>query len=275
VAASYLPERSLIGPQLYPYFMMVVKISLLVAFGIGLIRMSIGIFQAGPEINAIIKSIVEGFLNLGGIAITILGNVTLVFAVLERALPNMKEISMEWNPHTLPDDAPESDSINIPGMIGKIVFTIAAVLIINFYPQIIGIGVFSAGKWSSIPFLSDNFFHYLPWLNIIWILELAHYTFLLRQGRWQPITRWFSIILDILHVGLLYAIIKGPSILGLTVENLRSVGVSDPSAGFINLIGACVILGLTVAAIIKSIQIIVAIYKLFTHQRKISIFTIA
>ena len=276
VAASYLPERYLIGPQLYPYFMMVVKISLLVAFGIGLIRLSMGIFLAGPGIDAVIRSIVEGVLNLGGIAITILGNVALVFAVMERILPNLKEISMEWDPRSLPDDTPRSDDVSIPGVIGKIVFTMAAMLIFNFYPQIFGVGFFSEGKWATIPYLSGNFFHYLPWLNAILALELLHYGLLLRSGHWQPLTRWFSIALEILRIGLLYAMITGPSIFGLTVENLRSAGVSDPSQAFVNMIGACVILGLSVAAIIQSIQVIIAIYKLLTHNRKISsVFTIA
>lgn len=276
VAASYLPERYLIGPQLYPYFMMVVKISLLVAFGIGLIRLSMGIILAGPGIDAIIRSIVEGMLNLGGIAITILGNVTLVFAVMERVLPNLKDIAVEWDPRSLPEDAPVSDHVSIPGLIGKIVFMVAAILIFNFYPQIFGIGFFSQGKWNTIPFLSENFFHYLPWFNAIWILELVQYGLLLRQGRWQPSTRWFSIALEIFRIGLLYALVTGPSIVGLTTENLQAVGVSASSPEFVRLIGACVILGLSIAAIIQSIQVIVAIYKLLTHNRKISsVFTIA
>jgi hypothetical protein len=273
VAASYLPERYLIGPQLYPYFLMVMKIALLVAFIVALISLSVGILRADPTIDAIISSIIQSVLNAAGIAITIIGNVVLVFAIMERTLPHaeIKELSPEWDPRTLPEETSKSERVNTGNLIGEIVFTVAALLIFNFYPQILGVGFPVDGKWVFIPVLAAVFFTYLPWLNLHWGLELIQNAILLRDGRWQPATRWLSVAVGLFGIGITYAILQGPSIVALTTESLRVVGISDPSAavGLTNLIDACVRLGLIVAIIVQVIQVSVTVYRLLAGDRKI------
>lgn len=273
VALSYMPQRSLIGPQLYPYFIMVMKFTLLIVLAIALVRMSIGIVQAGASIDAIVHSIVEGFLSLGGTAISSLGNVVLVFGILEWALPNVKEIPLEWDPRSLPDETPKPEHLNMRDVVSRIVFTLAAILIFNFYPQILGMGFIKQGQWIFIPLLSENFFRYMPWFNLLWGVEVIHGIILLRQGRWQPATRWFSILIDILEIGMLYMIVKGLSVVGLTASTLQSVGIEN-AASMLNLINACVTLGLTIAIIVNTVQLVVKIYRLATGNRKLSLLTI-
>lgn len=274
VAASYMPDRYLIGPQLYPYFIMVIKWALLVAFGVGLIRLSIGVIQAGPTVDAIVRSIVDSFLSMGGIAITALGNVTLIFAIIERALPDLKELSLDWDPRSLPEEAPtQSEAVNVPETVTEIVFTLIGVLIFNFYPQILGMGFMQNGEWVFIPLLSAAFFQYLPWINLLSGLEIVKGFVLLRQERWQPVTYWFSVVIDILQIGMLYAIATGPSVVGLTAANLQAAGIDD-ATGMLNLIHACVSFGLVVAMVVLSIQLVIKIYRVLSGNRKLSLLSI-
>jgi hypothetical protein len=269
VAASYLPEQYLIGPQLYPYFIMVIKISLLVAFIIALVGLSVGLIQAGLTIDTIIESVIESMARAAGIAITVIGNVVLVFAIMEKAIPYAKkeEISLEWDPRSLPEVS-KSEAINSRSIVGEIIFTLAALVIFNFYPQILGIGYPTDGKWVFIPVLSSAFFVYLPWLNIHWSLEILRNAMLLRQGRWQPATRWFSIGIGLFGIGITYAMLNGPALLALTPAYLQSVGISRPStaAGLTNLINAGMDLGLIVAIIVQVIQVAMALYQLLSKQ---------
>lgn len=275
VAASYMPQRYLIGPQLFPYFIMVMKWALLVAFGIGLIRLSIGVIQAGAAIDAIVRSIVDGFLNMGNIAITILGNVVLVFGIMQWFMPNLKEIPFEWDPRSLPNvnETAKPDTVNVWDVTSTVLFTSVAILIFNFYPQILGMNFMMDGKWVFIPLLSENFFHYLPWFNILWALEVVYSIILLRQGRWQPVTRWLSIVVDALQIGMLFVLINAPSLVGLTAANLQATGIED-AAGMLNLIHACVTLGLIVAIIVLAIQLMIKIYRTLSGNRKLSLLTI-
>jgi hypothetical protein len=275
VAASYMPQRYLIGPQLFPYFIMVMKWALLVAFGIGLIRLSIGVIQAGVVVDAIVRSIVDGFLNMGNIAITILGNVVLIFGIMQWFMPNLKDIPFEWDPRSLPiiNETAKTDTINVWDVTSTILFTSVAMLIFNFYPQILGMNFMMDGKWVFIPLLSENFFHYLPWFNILWALEVVYSIILLRQGRWQPVTRWFSIVVDALHIGMLFVLINAPSLVGLTAANLQAAGVEN-ATGMLNLIHACVTLGLIVASIVLVIQLVIKIYRTLSGNRKLSLLTI-
>ncbi len=270
VAASYMPQRYLIGPQLFPYFIMVMKVALLVAFGVALIRLSIGIIDSGSSVDAIIRSVVESFLNMGSIAITVLGNVVLVFGIMEWALPKVKEVPLEWDPRTLPDETPEPETFNLWDVASSMVFTLIAMLIFNFYPQILGMGFTMDGRWIFVPLLSETFFQYLPWFNILWGLEVVKGLILLREGRWQPATRWFSIVLDTFQIGMLYVLVKGPSLVGLSAANLQAAGI-DNAARILELAQAGTTLGLTVAIIVLTIQLLVEIYQTATGNRKLSL----
>jgi hypothetical protein len=251
------------------------KISLLIAFVVSIINLSVGLIQAYSTIEAIVQSIVQSMLNMAGTLITVLGNVVLVFAIMERVLPRVdfkeepKEEHTDWDPRSLPE-ASTAERINTGNLIGEIVFTVGAILIFNFYPQVLGIGFFADGKWTFIPLLASVFFHYLPWLNIHWGLEISEKLILLQQGSWQPSTRWFSIFVDLFGIGILYAIVRGPSILGLTAADLQRLGIAEPAAAssLVSLIGACVTLGLTVAIIVQTIHTSIKLYKLLAGDRR-------
>ena len=87
VAATYLPEQYLIGPKLFPIFWLVLKIVgivltvlAIVGFGVRFGMSDMGMQAFGSQLA---KSALEYF---GGI-VSAFGNIVLIFAILERALP--------------------------------------------------------------------------------------------------------------------------------------------------------------------------------------------
>jgi hypothetical protein len=105
VAGSYLPQRSLIGPALFPAYQFVLKLVIL------WILTPIFILMVGP---ATVLSSGNPFLGLAETAWTLLlaavfsmGIITAIFSILER-YPH--ESTFQWNPRRLPAVAPAQAS---------------------------------------------------------------------------------------------------------------------------------------------------------------------
>ncbi len=142
VAATYLSERSLIGPRLYPIFLTVIKIvatvlSVLALFGLGIAlgNNSLG-WSDGLRITAQhMQEYIQGL-------IAALGIVILVFAFLERVLPesdvkSLKDEDQNWDPADLLKE-PDTNAVALWELIVEIVAAFAGLVLFNFYPQIIG-----------------------------------------------------------------------------------------------------------------------------------------
>ena len=111
VAARYQPTQYLIGPEIFPMYLYVVRLavlwSLLVAIGVNLVLVWTGAPNSGTVAGAILRG--------PGVAFTAAAWVTLVFVILEyiktnhpNLLPNIDGISTEWSPAKLPPLEPDS-----------------------------------------------------------------------------------------------------------------------------------------------------------------------
>jgi hypothetical protein len=271
VAATYNPHPYLIGPRMYPFFTMVLKIVLTVLTIVLMVTTGIKIAtisptMAGPEFAGAIG---EGLAGIVSAAIAAFGNIVLVFAILERFVP-ASEFKMdeekEWDPATLMKE-PEPADVKPWEPILAIAFTFIALSIFNFSPQLIGIYNFDGETWSSFPLLTDAFFRWLPLINIAWVAEIILNGMLLRSGRWDIPTRLVSIGIKIFQIVIVYLLLTGPSILAITPESLKASGIFDPDAaqtlGTMAQVGIRVALGLAIFGTV--IEIIKSIYKLITQ----------
>lgn len=271
VAATYNPQPYLIGPRMFPFFLMVLKIVtavisvvLLVLTGVKIATMSP---MAGPEFAKVIGG---GLFGIVSAVIAAFGNIVLVFAILERFVPAAEfkmDEEKEWDPASLKKE-PEPDEIKIWEPILAIVFTFIALSIFNYNPQLIGIYTVSGEKWSSIPVLTEAFFRWLPWINIGWIAEIILNGILLRTGRWNMSTRIFSIGIKIFQIVIGYFLLTGPSILAVTPASLRASGIFDTDAaqilGTMAQNGVRVLIGFIIFMTV--IDVVKAIYKLITQS---------
>lgn len=102
VAGRYGPQRYLIGPELYPVFIFVLRIVLACVIAGGLIAgLTQGMIVRLPPATAIKTAV--GTIWTGGFAS--LGIVTLIFAVLQRQ-PVRERMLGDWNPRDLPRTTP-------------------------------------------------------------------------------------------------------------------------------------------------------------------------
>jgi hypothetical protein len=181
VAGTYLGDRYLIGPRLYPTFMLVLRIMLMVIGILAAIGLGIVIYPTISNPQIALETIVRAVANLGVTLITALGNVVLIFAILEWALfragtkVDIKGLpkEKEWDPHSLTKLSPP-DQVKMGETILEILASFAAIVIFNFFPGIIGFGYRISGVWylglgnlPTFPLLSEAFFYYVPYLTLV------------------------------------------------------------------------------------------------------------
>ena len=220
VAATYQTHPYLIGPGMFQIYMLVLKI-VLFAVTLGLtiatVVSVIGSNMSSPEI---LKTLGEFAASLVSALAAAFGNVTLIFAILERVVPAAEfEDKDEWTPAELTKE-PEPNQVSTGEMIASILFTAAGLIVLNFYPQIIGIWNMEDGEWVRFVTLSEAFFRYLPWINLSGVLTIALNIWLLRQGIWSTLSRWMHIGLEIVGIIIAAAMLRGPSLLNFYANAL-------------------------------------------------------
>jgi hypothetical protein len=252
VAATYQTHPYLIGPRMFPFYTFVLKI-VLFAVTLGLtIATVVSVANSSMTSPEALKALGEFIASLVSALLAAFGNVTLVFAIIERFAPVAEfEEKEKWTPAELSKE-PEPHQVKTGDMIASIVFTAAALIIFNFYPQIIGIWNLESGIWIQIAGLSDTFFRYLPWINLSGVLTIALDIWLLRQGIWSVLARWMHIGLQIVGIAIAAAMLRGPSLLTFYASTIDT----ETGALLTRVFGIMVPVVLIIVIVVSTIEIV-------------------
>ena len=268
IAESYGAKQYLIGPRLYPTFSLVTQIAISVLLVIMLVGLGLGLADSelsGPDF---LLTVGESLLDLLSSLIAVFGNIVLVFAILERTLPAEefeKEIE-EWDPEKAASE-PDPDRVSFAEQIFSIVFTAAFLIVLNLYPGIIGFGFFQNDEWVFItPLLSEAFFSYLPWINILGLLEIVLSIILLRQGFWQTWTRITRAVLELGSIALAVAMLRGPSLVALSVDDFTGTPLAGSAPVFVRVAEWVPTVVLTIVIIVASIEVGQMVYRLIKSR---------
>ncbi len=264
VAAAYRPAPYLIGPRLYPVFELVIKIVLAVLFAVALAGLAISAFSrpSGPEFLAEVGKFAAQF--FGG-ALSAFGNVVLVFAILERVLPAsaFEDKEQDWDPAELAQE-PGPDELKRSELILNTVMTVIGLIVLNFYPNLIGVGFVSGGQWTYIPVLSPAFFSYLPWINVLGLAQIAFNLFLLSRKAWQPATHLASAALKLGGIGLAFAMLTGPSLVAVAPDAFVGTPLAAIGDRLVSFASLGLMIALTVVIIVTAVEVGQIVYRLLT-----------
>jgi hypothetical protein len=271
VAETYNPMPYLIGPRMFPSFVRIVGIALTVLVIVLTVLLGINIAtQPVSGIGDLFKTIGEGFSGVFTAAIQAFGIIVIVFAVLERFVPASEfklDVDSEWNPDDLLKMS-EPDEVKLWEPVLAIVMTVAALIIFNGYPHLVGLWYRSPldGSWTAYPVLTEAFFKWLPWINITWVMDLVLQIGLIRRGRWGTSTRLISISNRVLQIVIILPLLIGPSILAITAESLLKTDIFDPETarvlGTLAQTGIRVVLGLAILG--NLVEIFKTVYRLIS-----------
>jgi len=231
MANKYRPRpRYVIGPKVFDLYLLVVGVVAGAGLLAAVITAIVSLVGAGsqPSVFDLLLQTATIFMN---IALSGVGSTTLVFALLERAIPD-EEFKLDedekWNPRDLPV-IEARDEIKRGGLIVEIAFLTLLIIGILAFGNRIG-GAYYDGSWhSSPPFLSSAFFSmYLPLFVTRWGLSIVLDLVLLRQGRWQLGTRIADVLFHCLDIYILGRLINGPSV--INPEAFQSIFLAAPGA---------------------------------------------
>lgn len=252
VASTYQTHSFLIGPRIFPFYIFVLKI-VLFAVTLGLsIATVVSLVSANMTSPELLQSLINFVTGLLSALMAAFGNVTLVFAILERVLPESEfEDKEKWTPAALTKE-PDPEQVKIGDMIASIVFTVAALVIFNLYPQIVGIWIIENEEWIQIAGLTDAFFRFLPWINLSGALTIALDVWLLQRGNWSALTRWLHIGLQVVGIAIAAAMLNGPSLLTFYSTSI------DAQAGIAltKMFGAMVPVVLLIVIVVSVVEIV-------------------
>ena len=215
IVAPYLPEKYLIGPRLYPTFILVLQIVLPIIAVVMLVISWWGVGQvATMTTSKFFTELANSLASTLSTVVQAFGNIVLIFAILQWTVPEFKTMvkEKEWDPHSL-------KAINRPNkikrgdLIAEVVFTFIALIILNFYFDRVGIYNNINGQWTFTPILTETFKAYIPWLSMLWILTILLDILVLRKGAWQTGTRWFSILVSALNIAIVVSLMGNISLL--------------------------------------------------------------
>lgn len=270
VATAYLPPRYLIGPELYPTFLTTLRIVLSVvailaalAVGASLGADPSSASNAGEVFARLVSGLVSAMINAAG-------TVVLIFAIIQLTVPNFRNELKEgdWDPRKLLTESdPERVSLSSP--ITDLVFTALAMIVFNLYPQWVGIFNASDQGLVYVPLLTDAFARYLPWWNVIWVLEMAFSVWLVARARWTNALRWGKIALTLLAMLLMAWMLSGPALVGISPEDVARVSwdLGPDALTRINTglqTGMSTVLGIVLA--ISTLEVGKQLYKLFRQR---------
>ena len=271
MANKYRPRpRYVIGPKVFDLYLLVVG----VVAGAGLLAAIITaiVSMLGPDSKVTVFDLLLQtgtiFMN---IALSGIGSTTLVFALLERAIPDeefkLEDEEEKWNPRDLPV-VEARDEIKRGGLIVEIAFLTLLIIGILAFGNRIG-GAFYDGAWHwSPPFLSTAFFSmYLPLFITRWGLSIVLDLVLLRQGRWQLGTRVADVLFHCLDIYILERLIGGPSI--INPEAFQSIFSAAPGAADIlnRLLTNGLRIAFLIALLVTIIDVASRIYKLIRDYK--------
>jgi hypothetical protein len=156
VAGGFLPQQHLIGPVLFPTYILVLKIiALCYLVPWILVWLGILIFDRA-QASARLASDLHSLGSFWTIAFTLFGVATLVFAVLDRASTHGR-LAADWDPRKLPKVKPQPAAKNCAGTLTAIAFGFFGLfwlLAIDKYPfLILGPGVYllkAAPIWQTV-----------------------------------------------------------------------------------------------------------------------------
>ncbi len=226
VAARYTPEpQYLIGPRMYPAFIHVARIVLIVllcfyGFWLAISLAGLGKWSdiaaervIGTEIDMlheVTSRITNTAVRFIQTALTNLAILVVVFAIVDRA--NRGKPAMEWDPQKLPalpkpEEKKDRDLISAGDRIFKIYATMVLAAVLNFYPHWFGITFINNNDVRSIPYWALGLNLPVLLINVWWGGALALNVWLLKMGRWNRESRWCEFGLGLFGLFIVWMII--------------------------------------------------------------------
>jgi hypothetical protein len=261
IVAPYLPERYLIGPRLFPTFILVLRIVLPIVAVLVLVAYWLGAFPVSTmTLSEFFTGLVKSLGGAFSAVVQAFADIVIIFAILQWVYPEFRGIVMEkeWDPHSL-KAVSQPDKIKRGELITEIVFTLLALIIFTFYLDRVGIYNNFNGQWTFTPVLTSAFTPYIVWFDLLWVLTIIQDVILLRNGAWQTGSRIFSIVLSGFTIALAASLMSNIQYLYTLQGALGLLGLEGMLHSLLNQV---LIFVFAIVIIVNAVKIVQMIWRL-------------
>ena len=178
---------------------------------------------------------------------------------------NSKKEFKEWDPKELKSE-PDPDQIDRPDHIATIIFTFLGLVILNLYPNLLAIRYLNDGTWVSIPVLTEAFFRFLPWINILSLVQIAFHGLMLGQRMWTSATRVLGILIEIAGMILAILLLRTPGVFNFTSEVWSAIGDPEAAETLSRIFAFLPALIIAIVVIATTISVIKSFVRLFNTK---------
>jgi hypothetical protein len=264
VAATYKTHQYLIGPRLFPIFEIVLRIVLIVVASVSIIGLAVSLAKTGLTGPEFMAAVGQWFGGLISGLIAAFGNIALIFAIIERtqAAEKFEKEFKDWDPTELKKE-PGPDQIDLADHIATIIFTVLGLIVLNIYPNLLSIRYSVDGTWTTIPILTEAFFRFLPWINIMGLVQIVFNGYMVSQRDWTSGTRGVGILVDIAGMALAVVILRTSGILGITAAQLDAIGNPDAAASLSRLFNFIPMIIITIIVIVTAVKVGKSLLRIF------------
>jgi len=255
VARQYSTQNVLIGPRMYPLYLQVLKIVLIVIGAVNLVGIIIAIVTPSNLEVGVFETIAQILGGLFSSLFTGFGIVTLSFASIERTTPRdwRFDLDQEWQPEQLLRKK-DKQQISIPGLAIEITLSLIFIALLNFFLDRIGIYFLGDSGWVSTPILNNNFTRYIPWITASAVLDIALNLYLIRKGVWDNLSVLAKVFINLFKTAISFAIISGPAFITISSSALETLSLdqafsAEALSGILNTI-LKVLIGLSIFGLV-------------------------
>lgn len=232
MAASYLPPRYLIGPELYPHFMTTLKIALTVVLILGAVGLGLSLGWKAQLPADVAQAMGDTAVGLLSSFWTVLGTIVFIFALIQRFSPDFNAGQKTWRPTDLLA-AQDDERIKVGELVAEAVFSLILIILVNTYPGVLRSFANIDGV-VIIPEFTAFLKGFLPWLSVLWALQASFNFLLIGRGRWETGSRLMAIGLSLASILLAVLLLFGPALFQVdaaTLTRLAEMGVSFGTLG--------------------------------------------
>lgn len=231
-AAAYLPgHQYLIGPRYFSSFLTTVKICFWAVLGIVGTGLLFDLFSGFDSVLDLVRTVGASFNDLLSAAVSLVGMVVLIFALVERTTPGRDDSTdVDWDPRTLPQPK-DPRRVDVPGTMVGMALAVIALVFFNLLPEKFCFHFDLGAENHTVPLLGPAFAGRLPWLNLYLLFGLGLGILTIRQGRWGRGLRLCDFLVHLLVVVFFFHLATGEMVIELGADWLVSHGVSAEHAG--------------------------------------------
>jgi hypothetical protein len=198
LASRYQPQRQLVGPALFPFYWLILKVALGVAFIVQAVAAAVLLANARPLDDALARLLrLEPFLMA-------FAWVTLVFAVIDRTVLRLPFLA-DWNPSSLPAVPKETATYSTVCRVGEIVMAVVFLLWVAAVPH--NQWLIFGPLWTTIGLGPPWFAVHVPFLVLL-SAGLVVLAIGLRHPEWKKLRVVASILSNVTTLVLIVYLLK-------------------------------------------------------------------